>query len=74
MATRKTVKVKTIINLVNQFNRRPHSSDAERRAANSLLENILHLTDSYAGFCYHNPSDFGGEWESRREYCYHRDI
>ena len=54
---RKTVKIKLLIDKVNDLNRTSLVSPEIRIGWNSLLEDILHEADVYHGFAYLNQDE-----------------
>ena len=54
---RKTLKIRTIIELVNLRNRESTYDPEMRQGWNSLLEAILHDADAYAGFGYYSSEE-----------------
>jgi hypothetical protein len=75
MATRKNVKVLTILERGNHFlANSPDSDRAERVATANFMETLLHDADAYAGFQYLGSAEVDHEqWHEAWEW-YHRQI
>ena len=52
MTKRKTFKVNELIDIVNRRNKESTCDKKVREGWNSMLEEILHLTNQYNGFIY----------------------
>jgi len=67
---RKTVKIVDLIDSVNRRNRDSTCDDTIRAGWNSLLEEMLSVTDTYAGFRFMNADEVvdGDEQTERKHY------
>lgn len=74
MASKKTLRVRDLVDLVNVRLANSTCGDAERRAMASVLESVLHDTGTYAGYCYLNQPGTPDYNESRRRYYLHRSL
>ena len=74
MASKKTFKVCKLVEIVNDRLATSTCGDAERRAIASVLERVLHETDTYAGYAYLDQPGTVDYNESRRRYYLHRNL
>ena len=74
MASKKTFAVRKLVEFVNDRLAVSRCSDAERRAMASVLERVLHDTDTYAGYSYLALPGTADYNESRRRYYLHRNL
>jgi len=73
MASKKTIKVQDLIDIVNRRNKHSTCSPEVRKGWNSLLEEVLHKTDNYNGFNFLAPDEVP-EGEKPGIECFNQDT